>query len=177
MLFSDIENFAGIAQELPTDKTVKLMGIYLTSLSEVLRENEATLDKFVGDGIVAMFGMPVVLPNHAAMACQAALRMQERCATLRREWQASGEWPASVSCLHNRIGVHTGQAVVGNFGSAQRFNYTMIGDSVNLASRMFPKTENRRPIPSKRSRPLTIASSSTPSSVQTATAAAAFNAL
>ncbi len=135
MLFSDIENFAGIAQELPPDQLVKLMGIYLTCMSEVLRENEATLDKFVGDGIVAMFGMPVVLPNHAAMACQAALRMQERCATLRREWQASGEWPASVSCLHNRIGVHTGQAVVGNFGSAQRFNYTMIGDSVNLASR------------------------------------------
>ncbi len=135
MLFSDVENFAGIAQELPPDQLVELMGIYLTAMSEVLRANQATLDKFVGDGIVAMFGMPVVLPNHAAMACQAALRMQERCAALRREWQASGEWPASVSCLHNRIGVHTGQAVVGNFGSAQRFNYTMIGDSVNLASR------------------------------------------
>lgn len=135
ILFSDIENFAGIAQELPPDQLVKLMGIYLTVMSEVLRANEATLDKFVGDGIVAMFGMPVVLPNHPAKACQAALRMQERCAALRREWQASGEWPASVSCLHHRIGVHTGLAVVGNLGSVDRFNYTMIGDSVNLASR------------------------------------------
>lgn len=135
MLFSDIENFAGIAHDLPPDQLVKLMGIYLNTMSETLRANGATLDKFVGDGIIAMFGMPVVLPKHAAMACQAALRMQERCAALRREWQASGLWPASVSSLHNRIGVHTGQALVGNFGSAELFNYTMIGDSVNLASR------------------------------------------
>lgn len=135
ILFSDIENFAGIAQELQPDRLVALMGIYLNAMTEVLHSNKATLDKFVGDGIVAMFGMPILMPNHPAMACRAALRMQERCAALRKEWQASEEWPASVSCLHNRIGVHTGLAVVGNLGSEKRFNYTMIGDSVNLASR------------------------------------------
>jgi adenylate cyclase len=135
ILFSDIENFAGIAQELPPDRLVALMGIYLNAMTEELQASKATLDKFVGDGIVAMFGMPVVLPDHAAMACRAALRMQERCASLRWEWQASGLWPASVSSLHQRIGVHTGLAVVGNLGSKNRFNYTMIGDSVNLASR------------------------------------------
>ncbi|CAI8271312.1 MAG: Adenylate cyclase 1 [Opitutia bacterium UBA7350] len=135
ILFSDIENFAGIAQELQPDQLVQLMGIYLNAMSEVLHANDATLDKFVGDGIVAMFGMPVVLPNHAAMACRAALQMQERCASLRKSWQASGKWPASVSCLHQRIGIHTGLAVVGNLGSKDRFNYTMIGDSVNLAAR------------------------------------------
>ncbi len=135
ILFSDIENFAGIAQELSPDRLVTLMGVYLNAMTEVLHFNKATLDKFVGDGIVAMFGMPVLLPNHPAMACRAALRIQERCAALRRELQASGEWPASVSCLHNRVGVHTGLAVVGNLGSEKRFNYTMIGDSVNLASR------------------------------------------
>ncbi|NCG08004.1 MAG: hypothetical protein GWO81_00270 [Verrucomicrobia bacterium] len=135
ILFSDIENFAGIAQELSPDRLVAFMGIYLNAMTEVLHNNKATLDKFVGDGIMAMFGMPVTLPNQAAMACRAALRMQERCAALRKEWMASGEWPASVSCLHNRIGVHTGLAVVGNLGSEKRFNYTMIGDSVNLASR------------------------------------------
>lgn len=135
ILFSDIENFSSIAHELRPDQLVEFMSIYLNAMAEVLQANNATLDKFVGDGIVAMFGMPVELPNHAAMACEAALQMQERCAALREEFQASGSWPAGASCLRNRIGVHTGMAVVGNLGSVNRFNYTMIGESVNVASR------------------------------------------
>ena len=82
-----------------------------------------------------MFGMPLPIKDHAARACAAALLMQERHAELRRQWRQTGQWPEVVEQMRTRIGINTGVAVIGNMGSRVRFNYTMMGDSVNLAAR------------------------------------------
>jgi adenylate cyclase len=84
-----------------------------------------------------MFGAPVALPDHAFRACVATQRVQRRIVELREKWQSEGgKWPASVKAMRARIGLNTGQCVVGNMGSSTRFNYTMMGDNVNLAARM-----------------------------------------
>ena len=85
--------------------------------------------------IVTMFGMPLPVEDHAARACLAAMRMQECHADLRKRWSAEGRWPVAVQRMQTRIGLNTGEAVIGNMGSSVRFNYTMMGDTVNLAAR------------------------------------------
>ncbi len=105
-------------------------------MTRILEEEQGTLDKYIGDAIVGIFGAPVHLPDHAYRACRAAVRIQERQVELREEWQAEPvEWPEVVYHMRTRIGLNTGDAVVGNMGSSKRFNYTMMGDTVNLAAR------------------------------------------
>ena len=100
-------------------------------------ENNGTLDKYIGDAIVAFYGAPLDLKNHELMACRTAIKMQERLATLRDQWQQEGErWPEIVHNMQNRIGINTGKMVTGNMGSDSRMNYTMMGDTVNLAARL-----------------------------------------
>jgi adenylate cyclase len=111
------------------------MNEYLGAMTEVFQSQAGTLDKYVGDAIVTMFGMPLPVKDHALRACLSALEMQERHAVLREKWAQSGEWPESVLNMRTRIGLNTGYAVIGNMGSEMRFNYTMMGDSVNLAAR------------------------------------------
>lgn len=134
-LFSDVEGFSALSEQLPPDQLVPLMNEYLSAMTDALQAEGGTLDKYIGDAIVMMFGMPLPLKDHAARACAAALRMQERHAELRREWAQSGQWPEIVARMRTRIGINSGVAVIGNMGSRVRFNYTMMGDSVNLAAR------------------------------------------
>jgi adenylate cyclase len=96
-----------------------------------------TLDKYIGDAVIAMYGAPLALHDHAYRACVAAIRVQQRNAELRQKWRHEGEkWPVIVHSLQTRIGLNSGNVVVGNMGSHSRFNYTMMGDNVNLAARM-----------------------------------------
>lgn len=134
-LFSDVEGFSALSEELPPDRLVALMNEYLGAMTDALHTQGGTLDKYIGDAIVTMFGMPLPIEDHAAKACLAAVRMQERHAELRAQWAQSGEWPENVARMRTRIGLNGGVAVIGNMGSKVRFNYTMMGDSVNLAAR------------------------------------------
>ena len=134
-LFSDVEGFSTLSEELSPDQLVSLMNEYLGAMTEVFQSQAGTLDKYVGDAIVTMFGMPLPVTDHALRACLSALEMQERHADLRAKWAKSGKWPECVLEMRTRIGLNTGHAVIGNMGSEMRFNYTMMGDSVNLAAR------------------------------------------
>jgi adenylate cyclase len=134
-LFSDIEGFSRIAEELSPERLVTLMNDYLGAMTETFQAHGGTLDKYVGDAIVTMFGMPYPVEDHAAQACLSAMAMQAENALLRERLAATGDWPERVLRMRTRIGINSGEAVVGNMGSRLRFNYTMMGDSVNLAAR------------------------------------------
>ncbi len=135
--FSDIQGFSGFSEQLPAPRLVQLMNEYLTACTDIVQEEGGTLDKYIGDAVVAMFGAPVALPDHGYRACVAALRVQVRLGELRERWRAAGaEWPPVVHAMRSRIGLNSGRVVVGNMGSRTRFNYTMMGDDVNLAARM-----------------------------------------
>lgn len=135
--FSDIQSFSAFAERLPPGRLVDLMNEYLTACTDIVQQEGGTLDKYIGDAIVAMFGAPIALPDHAYRACVAAQRVQVKLDELRTKWKAEGgKWPDIVSQMRTRIGLNTGPAVIGNMGSRTRFSYTMMGDNVNLASRM-----------------------------------------
>ncbi len=129
--FSDIVGFSSIAESMADAALVAHLGEYLEQLSEIIHRSGGTVDKFIGDAIMAFWGAPVANPQHARAACLAAYRCQRRLRELRPEWEASGR-PA----LRTRFGLHTGQVLVGNIGSPARMNYTVMGDAVNLASRL-----------------------------------------
>ncbi len=134
--FSDIQSFSSFSEKLHPKDLVTLMNAYLTEMTEILQEEGGTLDKYIGDAIVAMFGAPIPNDRHALMACRSAVRIQARQAELRERWTQEGDrWPAIVPRMRTRIGLNSGSAVVGNMGSTTRFNYTMMGDTVNLAAR------------------------------------------
>ncbi len=134
--FSDIQSFSTFSEKLTPGDLVSLMNEYLTEMGRIVQQEKGTLDKFIGDAIVAMFGAPVPLSEHAARSCQAAVRVQHRQAELRSQWAAMGDrWPTIVHQMQTRIGLNSGSAIVGNMGSEDRFNYTMMGDVVNLAAR------------------------------------------
>jgi adenylate cyclase len=104
---------------------------YFTEMSQVILDSQGVIDKYQGDGIMAFWGAPISLEDHAARACLAALECQARMHKINESLSREGIPPLSM-----RIGLHSGDAVVGNMGSAQRFDYTIIGDNVNLASRL-----------------------------------------
>lgn len=134
--FSDIQSFSTFSELLTADKLVTLMNEYLTAMTDILQDERGTLDKYIGDAMVAMFNAPLPVENHALRGCLAAARMQKRQLELRKKWEAEGDaWPEIVSKMQTRIGLNTGASVVGNMGSENRFNYTMMGDTVNLAAR------------------------------------------
>jgi adenylate cyclase len=133
--FSDIQNFSSFSEKLSPAQLVELMNEYLSTMTDILQAEKGTLDKYIGDAIVAMFGAPVPIKDHALRACSAACKIQLKQAQLREKWSRSSLWPSIVHHMHTRIGLNTGLSIVGNMGSKTRFNYTMMGDSVNLAAR------------------------------------------
>jgi adenylate cyclase len=141
--FSDIQDFSALAELLPPAQLVELMNEYLTACTDIITAEGGTLDKYIGDAVVAMFGAPVSLPDHAYRACVASQLIQQRLTALRGKWMEEGNrWPALVTQMHTRIGLNSGAAVVGNMGSLTRFNYTMMGDNVNLAARLESAARN-----------------------------------
>lgn len=127
-VFTDIEDFTSITEDMPAEKTSEMLNAYFTEVVDVVFRNKGTLVKFIGDAIFAIWGAPIKLPNHADLAIQAAREIQ----TAIERFNSSQRFPR----LKTRVGVHTGPMLVGNLGSARRFDYTAIGDSVNLASRI-----------------------------------------
>ncbi len=129
--FSDVQGFTGISETLTPHEIVELLNEFLTEMTDIILDHEGTVDKFEGDAIIAFFGAPNLLENHAERACSASIEMQKRLAQLRTQWRAE-----SRPELKMRIGICTGLAVVGNMGSEKRLDYTMMGDTVNTAARL-----------------------------------------
>lgn len=135
--FSDIRGFSTISEKLGDPQLlVQLLNDYLSVMAHVIESYEGTVDKYEGDAIIAFWGAPVHFPDHAVKACFACLDQQEKLVALREKWKNEGGWPAIVHNARVRMGLNTGQMVVGNMGSAGRMNYTIMGDAVNLASRL-----------------------------------------
>ena len=135
--FSDIQSFSKFSELVPPSQLVELMNEYLTACTDIIQEENGTLDKYIGDAVVAMFGAPIGLKDHAYRACLTTLRVQGRINELRDKWKSeTGKWPEVVHNLRARLGLNTGPAIIGNMGSRSRFSYTMMGDNVNLAARM-----------------------------------------
>ena len=134
--FSDVQGFSGFSELLTPQQLVALMNEYLTAMTDILMEEGCYVDKYIGDAIVGIFNSPVELEKHAYKACVTTQLLHARLLELRAKWAGEGDkWPPFVSRMQVRIGLNTGHATVGNMGSEKRFNYTMMGDSVNLAAR------------------------------------------
>ena len=129
--FSDIQGFSTFSEGMEPENLVNFLNEYLTEMTEILQSYDATVDKYIGDAIVAFFGAPLPFEDHAIKACHATLDMQRRLDELRHGWKEQG-----LPMVYQRIGMNTGDVVVGNMGSSKRFNYTMMGDTVNLAARL-----------------------------------------
>jgi adenylate cyclase len=134
--FSDIQNFSTFSEVLEPEKMVAIMNEYLTVMSKVILDHEGTLDKYIGDAIVAFCGAPVNVENHEKKSCFTALAMQDALNDLRIKWKKENDWPDIVYSMQHRIGLNCGKMVTGNMGSEMRMNYTMMGDTVNLAARL-----------------------------------------
>lgn len=134
--FSDIQSFSAFSEVLEPERMVALMNEYLTEMTNVLLGRHGTLDKYIGDAIVAFYGAPVPVEDHEYQACMTALDMETKLIELRQKWESESEWPDIVSNMHHRVGLNSGDMVTGNMGSAMRMNYTMMGDTVNIAARL-----------------------------------------
>jgi adenylate cyclase len=130
-LFSDIAGFTTLSESLAPDELVRELGEYFERMSETVREFHGTVDKYIGDAIMAFWNAPRPIAEHALLACRTALAMRDRLRAMQAEWQREGR-----AMMSARIGINTGVAVVGNIGSPNRMNYTAMGDAVNLASRL-----------------------------------------
>lgn len=131
VFFSDVRGFTSISESLPPEVLAELMNTYLAAMTRIIREHQGTLDKYIGDAIMAFWGAPVENPTHARQAVQAALAMQAAMPELNRELLARG-WPT----LTIGMGINTGWVTVGDMGSPVRQSYTVMGDAVNLAARL-----------------------------------------
>jgi len=132
-MFTDVRKFTGIAESLSPEKLVDLLNYYLSTMSDIILEQKGTIDKYEGDAIIAFFGAPLILPDHASRACEAAVVMK------RLEKQVNKyiiENRISSSPLLTRIGINSGEMVVGNMGTQKKMNYTIISNAVNLAARL-----------------------------------------
>ena len=129
--FSDIQGFSTISEGLTPEELVQLLNEYLTAMCDIVSSYHGTIDKFEGDAIIAFWGAPLELPDHATIACHAAIDMQKKNEEMRKTLREQNR-----PMLYTRIGMSSGSVVVGNMGSADRMDYTMMGDVVNLAARL-----------------------------------------
>jgi len=134
LLFCDVRNFTSISERMTAQELTHFINTLLTPLSDVILKHRGTIDKFIGDAVMAFWNAPLDEPDHAASACRAAIEMAAAVEKLNREWQAMPhDKPFPV--VRIGIGINTGECCVGNLGSEQRFDYSAIGDNVNIASR------------------------------------------
>ncbi len=131
ILFSDIVNFTAIAETLSSEKLVKLLNLYFTQMTSIVLEQGGIIDKYIGDGLMAEFGAPLEVPNHANAAVTCALFMRKKLIGLNKQLRTEG-----LPEINFRVGINTGSVKIGNMGSDQVFDYTVLGDAVNLASRL-----------------------------------------
>jgi adenylate cyclase len=135
--FASVHSYVSLAEQMSLTQLRELLNTYFDACVTEIHGERGTVDKFIGDAIVAMFGAPLQTPDHALHGCVAALKCQARVAELReRLRREENKWPERARQLRVRIGLHTGVALVGNMGTKARLNYTMMGDNVNLAARM-----------------------------------------
>jgi len=131
IMFTDLAGFSTFSERLGPVELTTLLNDYLSEMTDIILEEGGTLDKYEGDAIIAFWNAPLAQPDHAVRACRAALRCQRRLAELRDTYQQR-----TGAALRMRVGLNTGEVVVGNMGSHKRFNYTILGDAANLASRL-----------------------------------------
>jgi adenylate cyclase len=128
VLFADIKSFTAMSETMAPEAVVEVLNDYFTEMVDLVFHHQGTLDKYVGDALMAVFGVPMPLPHAATRAVECALAMQRRLARMR----AAGRTPIQGV----RIGINTGEAIVGNIGSDKRMDFTVIGDAVNVAARL-----------------------------------------
>lgn len=131
VMFVDLVGFTKLSEHMDVSLVTQLLNEYFTRMTRILLANQGTLDKYMGDGIMCFWGAPLDIPAHAQLACKTALEMQAELARINAEWKTKHN-----ITIENRIGVHTGDMAVGNMGSDQVFSYTVMGDNVNLGSRL-----------------------------------------
>jgi len=136
ILFCDIRGFTTLTEKEPVETIVGLLNEYFSAMSEVIFANKGTLDKFIGDAIMAIYGAPIELKDGAYQAVKTALEMREKLVKLNEKWKSEKKPQIQVG-----YGINTGEAIVGNIGSERRMEYTAIGDMVNTASRVEGETE------------------------------------
>jgi adenylate cyclase len=132
-MFTDVQGFSSISEKLDPTDLVKLLNAYLTEMSNIILDLRGTIDKYEGDAIIAFFGAPIPYEDHPARACRAAVRMKKVEQHLNEHFVNNNLSPSAV---YTRIGINTGEMVVGNMGTDQKMDYTIMGNSVNLAARL-----------------------------------------
>jgi len=131
VLFADIRGFTAFAENQKPEKVVGILNQYFSAMSEIIFDNHGTLDKYIGDGLMALFGAPTATADDAQNAVKAAVAMQRRAAELQVEFAREGFGDFAIG-----VGLHTGEATIGFIGSEKRSEYTAIGDTVNIAARL-----------------------------------------
>jgi adenylate cyclase len=131
ILFSDIRGFTRMSEHMEPHSVVELLNEYFSEMTDIIFDSGGTLDKYLGDGIMAVYGAPLPKADDALRATKTAIEMQRALTALNRNWESRGQQPLQIG-----VGVNTGPVTAGNIGSAKRMDYTVIGDAVNLASRL-----------------------------------------
>ena len=131
VLFSDLKDFSSLAEKTPSREFLQRVSAYLGLMTYAIKEEGGTLDKFIGDGVMAFWGAPLLDQHHAYHACVAAVKGKRRLVTLNEQLKSENKPPLSA-----RIGIHSDAVLVGNIGSEERLSYTVVGDGVNIASRL-----------------------------------------
>ncbi|MDR9417065.1 MAG: adenylate/guanylate cyclase domain-containing protein, partial [Gracilimonas sp.] len=137
VLFSDLAGFTTLSEQTPPEELVTFLNEYLSEMTDIVFKNKGTLDKYIGDAIMAFWGAPVPEDDHAYYACKCVLEMEEKLKKLQQKWESAG-----LPAPHVRYGLNSGDMVVGNMGSKDRFSYTVLGDHVNLGARLEPANKD-----------------------------------